>query len=165
MTDYLCSNRNVNPSNRVQKSRGSASVFQPWIWESSGQSFPRARGTSIQTSCERSSAWMYLCLGSRVAEWFHTRKNEGGGEERFNETPSYGVYLISIHTPSGYASGFWLVCLVDCSRCISVRALPWCWSRGVLQNSRRTVLFIFPQRWSCSMCVPQNTTPSSMLFA
>lgn len=33
-------------------------------------------------------------------------KNEGGGEERFNETPSYGVYLISIHTPSGYASGF-----------------------------------------------------------
>lgn len=107
---------------------------------------------------------MYLYLGSRVAEWSLMRKNDREGEERFSETPSYSVYLVSIHTPLGYANGFWLVCLVDCSRCISVRVLPWCWSRGILQNSWRTILFVFPQRWSCSMCVYRKTQPHPLCF-
>lgn len=112
-------------------------------------------------SRERSFAWMYPCFGSRVAEWFHMSKNEGGGEERPNKTPPYAVYLDSIRTPSGYANSFCLVCLAVCSRCSSVHMLPWCWSHGVLHNSQRTLLFIFPQRWSCSMCVRQNMPPSA----
>ncbi len=115
-------------------------------------------------SRERSFAWMYQCLGSRVAEWFHMRKNEGVGEECPNKTPPYAVYLDSICTPSGYTNGFCLVCLAVGSRCISVRVLPWCWSHGVLHNSQRTLLFIFPQRWSCSMCILQNMLPSAFLL-